>query len=248
VSSWKLEWLRLVRTRRWLVLAGTFVFFGLAGPVTIHYLPQLLSSQLAEMKIALPEPPPAAGVAEFAETLSGVGLVVVVVVAAAALCVDANPTLSAFYRTRTADAWSLLAPRYVVTVAAVSASFLIGTAAAWYETVVLLGRVSGVDVVVAAGLCLVYLGFAVAAVAFAASIVRSALATVGVSLSILIALPIVATYEPIGRWSPSALAGAFGDILEGGGVATYGGPVTSAFVLTVTMLSAARLRLNRREL
>ncbi len=34
MSLWRLEWLRLIRTRRFLVLAGVFVFFGIVGPVS----------------------------------------------------------------------------------------------------------------------------------------------------------------------------------------------------------------------
>ena len=248
MSIWRLEWLRLIRTRRWLVLLGTFAVFGLAGPVTVYYLPQLLSSRLAEMKIVLPPPAPSAGLAEYAETLSGLGLIIVVVVAAGALCLDANPTLAAFYRTRLPSVWSLVGPRFVVTTIAVAASFIVGTAAAWYETVVLLGRVPASAVVGGAVLSVAYLVFVVAVVAFASTVTRSSLATVGLSLCMLFVLPLLAIYEPVGRWAPSTLAGSFGGMLDGKGLGGYWRALASAGVLVPAMLVTARFRLARREL
>lgn len=229
------------------MLAGTFTFFGLAGPVTVYYLPQILASRLAEMRVVLPPLRAAQGMTEYAETLSGIGLIVVVAVAAGALCLDAHPTLSTFYRTRTAGVWRVFGPRYGVTAGAAAASFIIGALAAWYETALLLGPLAAARVLTAVGLGVVFLSFAVAVVALSASVVRSTLATAGLSLCLLYLLPIVAIYDPVGRWSPSKLTAAFG-ILDGTPPATYAGPALVAFTLTPLMLVFAVWRHNRREI
>ena len=38
----RLEWLRLVRTRRLLALTGVYLFFGIAGPLTARYLGEIV--------------------------------------------------------------------------------------------------------------------------------------------------------------------------------------------------------------
>lgn len=247
MSVWRLEWLRLVRTRRLVVLAATFAFFGLAGPITIYYLPELLASRLSELKLTLPPPAPADGITEFSEALSGIGLIVVVAVSAGALCLDANPTLAAFYRTRVTPPSRLMLPRYAMTTAAVVGAFLLGTLAAWYETVVLLGAVPAPSVIAGALLGALYLAFVVAVVSIAAALVRSTLATVGVALCALFALPIAAVYEPLHRWAPSTLAGGFAGLLGDESLSTYSGPAAVAAVLAAAMLLAAAARLGRRE-
>ncbi|HUR49213.1 MAG TPA: hypothetical protein VMY88_06780 [Acidimicrobiales bacterium] len=247
MTTWRLEWLRLLRTRRWLVLAGPFVFFGMAGPISIHYLPQLLASEFGETAFKLPKPIPAQGMAEYAEQISGIGLIIVVAAAAGALCIDATPTLATFYRTRIASVRTLLVPRYAVIALAAVISFAVGTLAAWYETTVLLGRVSASDVAVATAFGGLYLLFAVAVVAFASSLVRSTLATVGVALSLLFLLPILGIYPPAGRVLPSALAGAFGAIVLGGEAGAFLRPALLTMVLIPLLLALAVRGYDRRE-
>lgn len=248
MTVWRLEWLRLVRTRRWLVLALPFVFFGLAGPISIHYLPQLLAAEFGELALRIPKPAPSQGMAEYAEQISGIGLIIVVAAAAGALCIDATPTLAAFYRTRVKSIRTLLMPRYLVMAGAAILSFVAGTLAAWYETTVLLGRVAAADVALATAFGSLYLAFAVAVVALASSLVRSTLATVGVSLSLLFLLPLIGIYPPAGRWVPSALAGAFGAIVGGGTASTYAGPALLTVAVIPVMLAIAVRRYARREI
>lgn len=248
MTVWRLEWLRLLRTRKWLVLMGPFLFFGLAGPISIHYLPQLLAAEFGDLGIALPEPPPAQGMAEYAQQITGIGLVIVVAAAAGALCLDANPTLATFYRTRVDTVRDLLMPRYAVVATGVVVSFAVGMIAAWYETTVLLGPVPALDVVLATAFGSLYLAFAVAVVALAGSLVRSTLAAAGVSLCLLFLLPLIGIYPPVGRWLPSALAGAIGALVAGEPVETYLGPAAITLALIPLMLALTVRLSNHREL
>jgi len=247
MTVWRLEWLRLIRTRRWMVLAGPFVFFGLAGPISIHYLPQLLASEFGDGAIKLPKQVPAQGLAEYSAQISGLGLIIVVAVAAGALCIDATPTLATFYRTRVKSIRTLMVPRYTVIAAAAVASFMIGTLAAWYETTVLLGPVPFSKVATATAFGSLYLAFAVAVVALASSLVRSTLATVGISLSLLFLLPLIGIYRPLGRVLPSALAGAFGSVVLGEGPGTFIRPALLTLALIPLLLLFTISRYSRRE-
>lgn len=38
MNLWRLEWLRLTRTRRLVAIVGVYLFFGLTGPLTARYL------------------------------------------------------------------------------------------------------------------------------------------------------------------------------------------------------------------
>ena len=60
MNLWRLEWLRLVRTHRLLVLLGVYLFFGLTGPLTARYLPQILAALGTEgIRVEFPAPVPA---------------------------------------------------------------------------------------------------------------------------------------------------------------------------------------------
>ena len=83
MTLWRLEWLRLIRTKRWIALVGVFVFFGLLGPLTARYLGEIIDFAGGELEgatIEFPPPVPADGMTQFVSnamqigTLEAVGL------------------------------------------------------------------------------------------------------------------------------------------------------------------------------
>jgi len=102
------------------------------------------------------------GIANYIGQVSQTGLIVVVIITAGALAFDARRGLSTFLRTRTSTMWQLIAPRFTINAAAAVTAYTLGTAAAWYETALLLGSPPA-GPMVAGLLCgAVYLVFAVA--------------------------------------------------------------------------------------
>ena len=211
MSLWRLEWLRLVRTRRWIALVAVFLFFGLVGPFVARYASEILNRLGGELEgatIILPPPQPVDGLARFSSNAAQVGLVVAVVIAAGALALDAKPEMGIFLRTRVASVRDLLWPRYVVSAGAIAGSFLLGALAAWYESVVLIGDLPAGGVLTGIAYGVLYLLFVVAVVAAAAGRARSVLGTVLASILVLVLLPIVGIVEAVGVWLPSHLVGA----------------------------------------
>jgi ABC-2 type transport system permease protein len=212
MSLWRLEWLRLTRTPRALTLAAVFVFFGLLEPAVARYQGQIFSHVGNGVRITFPPATPAQGISSYASELSGVGLIVVVVIAAGAFSFDAHQGLATFLRTRVASIWQLVAPRFAVWAAAAALAYLLGTLAAWFETGLLIGAPAAAGLLAGIGCGAVYLAFAVAITALAASVVRNTLATVGIALAVLLLLPIAGTINAVDAWLPTTLASAPADL------------------------------------
>jgi ABC-2 type transport system permease protein len=179
--------------------------------------------------------------------LSGTGLIVVVVVAAGAFTFDSRHGLATFLRTRIASFWQLLAPRFIVSAAAAAVGYMLGTLAAWFETDRLIGAPPA-GAMLGGMLCgAVYLAYAVAVTALAATIVRGTLGTVGIALGALFLLPIAGVYRPITNWLPSVLASAPADLLHGTHHLAHYLPafaVTAAVSAAALVMAALRLRLR----
>jgi ABC-2 type transport system permease protein len=249
MSLWRLEWLRLVRTRRLAVLAAVYAFFGLLGPLTARYLPQIIDRFGGEITVIMPPPTPADGIAQFSANTQQIGLLVVAVVAAGALALDALPEMGIFLRTRVAPAWRLLAPRYLVAVGAAAVAFLLGWAAAWYETAVLLGAVPAGAMLAGAGYGLAYLAFAVAVVAAVAQRTDSLPAAVAGSVAALIALPLLGLIPSVAPWLPSHLVGALDALVAGKAAgADYLGAAAVCVGATAALLAVAARTAASREL
>jgi ABC-2 type transport system permease protein len=238
MSLWRLEWLRLVRTKRWIALVAVYLFFGLVGPFTARYLSEifdLVGGELEGATITLPPPQPVDGLAQFSSNAAQVGLLVAVVVAAGALTLDAKPEMGIFLRTRVPKMWTLLWPRYVTNAAAIAGSFLLGALAAWYESVVLIGGLPTGGVLAGIAYGALYLLFVVAVVAAAAGRARSVLGTILISIFVLVLLSIVGIINPIADWLPSHLVNALTAIPEGAPATEY----LKAAVVTVIAGAAA---------
>lgn len=89
--------------------------------------------------------------------------------------------------------------------------------------------------------------FAVALSALFASCVRSTLGTVGLTVVILIALPIAGSVRSITDWLPSALVNAPIGLLNGQTFAHYLGAAAIALAASALLLFGTVVRLGARE-
>lgn len=226
MSLWRLEWLRLVRTKRWIALLGVYVFFGLVGPLSARYLGEIVERFGGGVEVTFPPPVPSDGMIQYVSNVSQIGLLVAVVVAAGSLAFDAKPEMGVFLRTRIPRVRDILVPRLTVTYLAVAISFVVGALAAWYETAVLIGSLPVGGTLAGIGFGLLYLALVVAVVAAAAGRARSVLGAVMITVIVLLVMPIIGVIEAIGEWLPSHLVGALAELSAGAAIGEYAGAAT----------------------
>src|SRR5664279_3635425 len=77
MNPWRLEWLRLTRTPRWVALFGVYLTFGLLGPVMAKYLAGLLQDVQTQMTIIVPPPEPKDGIINYVNQAGQTGLIAV---------------------------------------------------------------------------------------------------------------------------------------------------------------------------
>lgn len=248
MNLWRLEWLRLRRTRSWIALAAVFLFFGLLGPITARYMEAILQRFAGEVTVTLPPATPTSGLEQYLGNVMQIGLLVVLAVAAGALAFDQPIERAAFYRSRVRRVWRLLVPRYAVVTLATVAAFVLGTLGAWYETAVLIGDLPVGAMLLGMVLTSLYLAFAVAVTAMASSFARAPLVIVPLAAGFLVFVPILGLVDPLRDWLPSRLLGSLVGLVGGVPPGEYIGPAFATLVATAVLLWLATLRLERREL
>ena len=249
MGPWRLEWQRLTRTPRALALAAVYVIFGLGEPVLTKYLNNILNHAggAQRLKISIPPPVPSDGINAYVGQVSTIGLIVVVVIAAGAFGFDSKQGLATFLRTRVSSMWQLITPRFVVNAAAAITAYVLGTLAAWYETNLLIGSLP-VGAMLEGMLCAAcYLAFAVALSAAAASVVKSTLGAVGLTVVLLLALPIAGLAHSIQNWLPSTLVSAPYDLITSTHLSHYVPAIATALVAAALLLIGTAARLRSRE-
>jgi ABC-2 type transport system permease protein len=248
VNLWRLEWLRLVRTRRLIALLGVFLFFGFLGPLTARYMKQIIENFGGNVQIIVPDPVPADGITQYVGNAVQIGMLVSVGIAAAALAIDAKPQMGIFLRTRVRQVRDIVVPRFVVVTLAVVACFVLGSIAALYETVVLLGSLPIGGWALGTLLGSLYLVFAVALVAVVAAKAKSVLLTVVMSVVILLLLPVIGVIPDVEQWLPSHLLGGVDGLVRNGAFGDYVRAAVVTIVLTIGALWLAVRWAEQREL
>ncbi|MEA2023314.1 MAG: hypothetical protein U9N79_03365 [Actinomycetota bacterium] len=246
MSLWRLEVLRLVRTHRLWIVLGVFASFGVLGPLTARFLPEIVEAVGGGIEIAVPPPTPELAMAQYLGNALQIGILAVAFVAAAALAFDAKPEMAVYLRTR-ATIPRILMPRYVINMGAAVASFSIGTAIAFVGASLLIDTPDVGGTVTASVLVSVYLAFVVALTGLVASLVRSVPGAALIAVGTLIALGIIGLIPQADPWLPSNLVGSF-DTLIGGGEFVYWRSLSTTVLLSMGSIVASSVLMGRREL
>jgi ABC-2 type transport system permease protein len=245
MNLWHLEWLRLVRTQRWLILLAVFGSVGVMGPATARYLPELMESLGEEAVGSIPPMTAVDGITQYLGNALQFGVLAVAFVGAAALAFDSKAEIAVFFRTR-ASVSDIFVPRFVISAAASVLAFGFGMLIAYVGTGVLLEWLDIGPVVVGALLFMLYLVFSVAVIGVVASFLRSVPGVALLSVGALIALGLLSIIGTLAPWLPGALIGAV-DALIRGGEFDYWRSIIVTVVLIAAMVAFAIRRLEGRE-
>lgn len=208
MSIWRVEWLRLFRTRRWIALVAVFLLLGLTNPLVTKYLGQLLSNSTggeSYIHFTVTQPQPSDGMSAYFGNITTLGTLVVVVIAGLAFSVRATPPLAALYLTHVPGRVALLLPRLATVAAAAAVAAALGGGAAAYETAVLLGAPAAGAT--ATGVLISCLGavFAVAVTFLAATLLRGQVAAIAVALVVVfVAVPFADLIPGVRHIGPNA--------------------------------------------
>lgn len=247
MSLWRLEWLRSVRTKRWLALVGVYLFFGLTAAPLTRYLAQLME-RVSEVRISGPPTTAVDGFSSYSGNANQLGLLVFAFIVADAVALDARREMSVFLRTRVDRYRTLLVPKFTVPVTVGVVAYLLGVGACWYGSVLLLGSVDAAGVLVGGALGALYLVFIGAVAAAFGSCLRSVVSTAVATLGVALGLGILGTIGWLGAWLPSKLLGALTTLAAGGSLDGLVKPTLVTLLATAVLLVFAAWMGDRREL
>ena len=248
MNLWRLEWLRLLRTRRWISVLAVLLLFGFISPLTVRYAEDIFEQFARDVQVTLPDPTPYEAMREFAGNAQQLGILVVVLVSASALAVDANTEMAIFLRSRVRSVRQLVIPRFAVNAAFAAGAFLGGCLAACYETAILLGDLPLGRTAAAIATGMLFQVFVVAAVVLAAGVARSFVQTAVIAVGLLLTLPLLGLIAPLEPWLPSQLSSNLAELDQANGPADYLRPVASTLVAIPAFLAYSIRRLDTREL
>jgi len=249
LTLWRLEWLRLIRTRRWFSIAGVIVMFGFISPLTVRYAEDLLEVLgPGDIQVTLPPATPDEAMRQYVGNIQQLGTLVVVLVSASALALDSRPEVAAFLRSRVRSTRDLVVPKFALNAGVAALAFTAGAFAAWYETEVLLDSLPVGRTLLAIATGALFQVFIVATVALAAGLSKSFLQTAIVAVGLLLSLPVLSLIGAVSPWLPNQLSTNLAELQEARSFADYARPILVTLVAVPVFMVVAVRRLDLREL
>lgn len=245
MTLWRVEWLRIWRTRTVWILFGIFIFFGVLGPLTAQFLPEIVERAGVAGEIDLPPTSPELAMSQYVGNALQIGVLAIAFIAATALAFDSKPEVAVFYRTRATIA-EILTPRYVVIAVTAVAAFFSGILIAFALSTALIGTPDALATLKGSALIALYIVLAVALVGLMSSLISSVPGAALLGIGTLIVLGIATMVPYVGPWLPSYLVGGF-DTLVAGGEFDYWGAILTTVATTAAALWASMYLMGHRE-
>ena len=243
------ELLEQWRTTRLPVISAVFLLVGLTSPLLARFTPEILEAVAGDQfQIVLPTPSAADAYDQLAKNLGQFGILVAVLLAMGSVATEKERGTAALILTKPAGRGAFLVSKLVAIAATLGVATAIGSAAAWFYTLVLFEPLPVAGFAAAAVLQWLSL-VAFAAITFVGStLTRSALAAAGLGVAAFIVLGILSIVPAISPYLPTGLsAPARGLALGLSGVDVLG-PTVAAVTLIAGMVLVAWLSFRRQEL
>lgn len=239
------------RTRRFLVLASTFLFFGLLSPITAQLTPDLMrwmTETVPGMVIEIPPPSAADAVAQYIKNLSQIVPLVVLLVAMGSVVGERERGTLPMVLAKPVPRGVVLACKFAGLLAVVVASLALGAAAAFYYSQLLFGG-PGLGAFLLLNLVAGTYLVVVLALTFLASTLASSTVMAGALAFVFwLGLVLVGALPRIGRASPTTLMGWAAELGVGQAFDGRWLALGVSLVAIVGSLAVAWLHFRRQEI
>jgi ABC-2 type transport system permease protein len=235
------------RTYKLLIVGGLFLFFGISTPLILNYLPHILELSGENVNIEFPPPTAIESLNEFAATIAQVGVLAAVLIAMGAIAREKERGTAAMLLVKPVGREAFVVSKLVATSAVFIVALVLGAAACYTYTVMLIESGDLGGFIVLTLLMVLFLVFCLAVTLLYSSVFRSSLLAGGVALATLIGQSVLTQLPLIGDFVPGSLA-AWNVELLSGQPANIWPSIIVTFVLIAACVYFSAVVLRRREI
>jgi ABC-2 type transport system permease protein len=198
------------RTRKVLIVISILFVFGLMGPLTVKYMPLILSEVPGVpegLEEIMPEPDITMAVDEYVQNLSQFGVILAILVPMAAVVGEKRSGTAAMILSKPVSRAAFLGAKWVMYTVLFVSGVVIAGLGGYYYIGLLFEWLSPLDFLTLNGLVAVYLVMFLAITLFASTICPSQLAAAGLSFGLLILLGLLGAIPKLSPDLPASLLG-----------------------------------------
>jgi ABC-2 type transport system permease protein len=245
------EFRELVRTRKVLVVGAILLVFGLLGPLTVKYMPLILSDLpgvpegLADV---MPEPDITMAVDEYVQNLSQFGVILAILVPMAAIVGEKSSGTAAMILSKPVSRAAFLGAKWIMYAIVFIGGVFLAALGGYYYIGVLFDWLGPLHFLALNALVALYLMMYLSITLFASTICRSQLAAAGLSFGSLILFGLVGAIPSISDYLPASVMKWGRSIALGQGGETAWQAVVIASLIILATWFASWLSFRKQEL
>jgi ABC-2 type transport system permease protein len=236
-----------VKTYRLLIVGGIFLLFGLTTPLLLKFLPQIVELSGQQVPIEIPPPTALQSLAEYAGTISQVGVLVAVLIAMGSIANELRSGTAVITLSKPVTRAAFVNAKLI----AMSGTFLVSMIAAslvcFGYTVLLIGDADFVPFLWLNLLMGLFLVFCLAVTVLFSSLFKNSLAAGGIALGVLVGQAILSAQPVIGDYFPGKLLN-WGVALLSGGSNAYWWALGITVATVIFCLYFAQRALKTKEI
>jgi ABC-2 type transport system permease protein len=237
------------RTYRLIIASGVFLFFGLATPLMIKYLPELIKlAGESGMTMQLPPPTAIQAMSEYTGTMQQFGVLIAILMAMGAVARERERRTIGMVLTKPVSITAFIIAKFGAILGTFTAAAALGGLACWGYTCILFSDVPALGFLWQNLLLLLYLALSIAVTIMYSSIFKSQLAAGALGLVTVIVLSLLSGLPWIGDYMPGEIINWGNALIAGQSVSAAWGAVVVTLALIVLSLYFAWLSLKHQDL
>jgi ABC-2 type transport system permease protein len=246
-ALFKKEFKEQLKTYRFLIISAIFLVFGLATPLMLKYLPEILKMAGEDIVIDIPPATAVQALTKYTDTIVQVGVLMVILITMGAISREIDKGTAAMVLSKPVSRTSFILAKLFALSASFIAALILASAACYSYTVLLLGGVHITAFIALNGLLILFFVVCISLTLLFSSIFRSQLAAGGLALVVLIGQALMVNIPKVGDYMPSGLI-SWGTSLISGEGANAWGALRISLAIIVACLYLAWLRMRNMEL
>jgi|WetSurMetagenome_2_1015567.scaffolds.fasta_scaffold371157_2 ABC-2 type transport system permease protein len=237
------------RTYRLIIASSIFLFFGLATPLMIKYLPELIK-MAGESGMTVQFPPPTAiqAMSEYTGTMQQFGVLIAILMAMGAIARERERRTIAMVLTKPVSITAFILAKFGAMLFTFTAAVVLGGLACWGYTYILFSNVPALGFLWQSLLLMLYLALSISITVLFSSIFKSQLAAGALGLVTVIVLSLLSGLPWIGNYMPGELINWGTTLIAGQPASAAWGAVAVTLALTILGFFFACLSLKSQDL
>jgi len=196
-----------LRSYRLLIVCAVFILFGLATPLLVKYLPELIKVAGEDVKIQMPAPTAVQALQEYADSMIQIGVLVAVLVTMGAIARERELGTAAMTLTKPVGRGTFIVAKLLAASTTFAIAIAAGAVACYFYTIILFGEANAAGFLASNLLMVLFFAVCLSITLLCSSFFKSQLAAGGVALVIIVVLALISAIPWIGPYMPGKLTG-----------------------------------------